>query len=384
MLYFDNQPHGHFGTIKQQIWSAMHFPIHLAIVGLVEGAQQVALARYISTGILKFEKSLVQYCFTEHLDGAAMTTKLNAAVKYLQLEKKAASLLFVNQIHSAVDVIGATPGICGPGVTGTSGMDLPLPLIQLYANVLAGMYSALGLSMPTDQNILLIMIESWKLVYRYFWSAFLILIGCFLIGIILVRTTKLDAFHHTALLGRAVAVVAAAVLLGLSANKDLMYAIMETPAILPVAVVLLYLIIVFDRFGGWVANKRNRKSGDPLTGAEQGHGHGHAHDDGHQHGHGHGHKESLDDGHPHSAADKQSLIVSECSVPAAPLHAEPEEYNGAAYGMPSYAGDMPMPNYQPPQPTPAVVGGPGHPPVMAYNPGGYAPVQNGHYGGQGY
>ena len=367
MLYFDNQPHGHFGTIKQQIWSVLHFPLHLAIVGLVEGAQQVALARYIATGILKFEKSLVQYCFTEHLDGPAMTVKLGAAVKYLQLEKKAASLLYVNEINAAMAEIGATPGICGPTVTGPGIDQLPMPLMKLFANVMAGMYSALGLSIPTDQNILIIMVESWKLVYRYFWAAFLILIGCFLIGIILVRTTKMDMFHHVALLDRVIILLISAALLALSAKKDLMYDIMSTPAILPVAVVLLYLIIVFDRFGAWMANKRNRKSGDPLTGAE----------DGHAHGHGHGHKEEHDS-HLHSAADKQSLIVSESAVPAPP---HPEEYNGGAYGMQSYAPDMP--NYHPPSPTaPGSVRG--QPPVMAYNPSGYAPVQNGNYVGTGY
>jgi hypothetical protein len=177
----------------------------------------------------------------------------------------------------------------------------------------------------------------------------------------------MDMFHRVALLDRVIILLISAALLALSANKDLMYDIMTTPAILPVAVVLLYLIIVFDRFGAWMANKRNRKSGDPLTGAEDGHAHGHAH----------GHKEEHDS-HPHSAADKQSLIVSESSVPAPP---HPEEYNSGAYGMQSYAPDMP--NYHPPSPTPPGSVG-GHPPVMAYNPGGYAPVQNGNYVGTGY
>jgi hypothetical protein len=46
-LYFDNFPHGHYGTIRQQVWSVLHFPFQLAIVGVVEGSQQVALARYV-------------------------------------------------------------------------------------------------------------------------------------------------------------------------------------------------------------------------------------------------------------------------------------------------------------------------------------------------
>jgi len=50
MLYFDNHPTGHYGTIRQQIWAVLHFPLHLSIVGVVEGAQQLAAARYVIRG----------------------------------------------------------------------------------------------------------------------------------------------------------------------------------------------------------------------------------------------------------------------------------------------------------------------------------------------
>ncbi|KAL2131420.1 hypothetical protein VTI74DRAFT_5131 [Chaetomium olivicolor] len=321
MLYFDNQPHRHFGTIKQQIWSCLHFPIHLAVVGLVEGAQQIALARYVTNGITNFERSLVQYCFKDHLDGNALAAKLTASVKYLQLDKKLNSLVYLSSIQSDIDQIGATKGICGPRVTGNSGDDFPDLFLSLYANVTAAMYSALGVSIPLDRNVLLVMLESWKLVYRYFWSAFLMLVACFLVVMVLIRTTKIDAFDYVAFFDRAVVIVVAASLLGLSASHDIMYRFMESPALLPVAVGLLYMIIMFDRFGAWIANKRNRKSGDELIGGEDGHGHGH------EHGHG-------DDAHGvlhQTEADKQSLIVS-----AAPAPSPPEEHPAGYYAMQSY------------------------------------------------
>ena len=376
MVYFDNHPHGHFGTIRQQIWSALHFPIHLAIVGLVEGAQQIALARYVANGILKLEKSLLQYCVKDHLDGAALRDKLLASIKYFKFDKKLSSLIFLDDIQADVYSIGNTTGICGSGVTGSSVVDLPDAFMDLYAHTAAAMYSALGTSLPVDKDVIGVMIESWKLVYRYFWAAFLILIGCFLVVTIMIRTTKVDAFDYMAFFTRGAVVIVAASLLGVSASKDLMYKIMETPYILPVAVILLYLIIFLDRIGATIANWRNKKSGDPLTGGDHGHGHGHDHGHGEEGGH---------DGDP-EAADKQSLMVSSTPVAPPPMDHR-ASYNPLGSGM--------MPNYYAAGTPPTAYGPPPHlqpvsPPVggvavaTGYAPGGYMPVQNTHYTGEGY
>ncbi|KAK4235556.1 bacterial low temperature requirement A protein-domain-containing protein [Achaetomium macrosporum] len=363
MIYFDNHPHGHFGTIRQQIWSALHFPIHLAIVGLVEGAQQVALARYVSNNGLKLEKSFVQYCFKDHLDGEALADKLLSAIDYFHLDKKLGSLVFLDGIESDVYAIGNSTGICGPDVMGTSGADFPSAILFLYAKVVAAMYSALGLNLPLDEDVLAVMFESWKLVYRYFWAAFLVLTGCFLVVMVLIRTTKTDAFDYTACFGRGAVIVASASILALSASKDVMYNIIETPVILPVAVGLMYLIIILDRFGAWIANRRNRRSGDPLIGAGHGHGHDH-HGGGHHAEHG-GHGQS-------DAGDKQSLIASE--RPVSPPDSDRRiSYNplGTAV-MPSYYATGP-PAYTSPEPTP--------PATVTYATGGYMPVYDPHYSG---
>jgi hypothetical protein len=251
--------------------------------------------------------------------------------------------------------------------------------------------------MPLDEDVLVIMVESWKLVYRYFWASFLILIGCFMVIMILIRTTKVDAFDYFSFFDRGFVLVAAAVILAVSASHDIMYSIMETPAILPIAVGLLYLIILLDRLGAWIANRRNVKSGDPLTGAHAGHAHGHGHDDhsGGEHGH---------DAEP----DKQGLIVS--STPAAAPHNHQRQASGPEHFTFSRAGTWAMPSYSPTTPSPGYssqgFGSPhvtlydtpqptpppqtvGQAPAMTatYVPGGYMPVhsgQFGHYAGDGY
>ena len=361
MIYFNNHPHGHFGTIKQQIWSALHFPIHLAIVGLVEGAQQVALARYIARGILKLEKSFVQYCFVDHLSGAKLTDKLAASINYLQLDKKLQSLIFLDELQDEIYLVGNTTGICAKGVTGSSAADFPEALHLLYVDTASAMYSALGLVIPLDKDIIDTMFESWKLVYRYFWGAFMLLVACFLVVVVLVRTTRADFFDYNAIINRSVVILGALGLLLLSVDKDVMYGIMETPLILPVSVLMIYGIVLCDRVGAWVANRRNRKSGVPLVGEHEDHGHG-------------GVAEVVAHGAPsEGGTSKQSLVsTSVTPVGAGPGHLDHRtSYNplGAAMAVPSYHDQT----YYPP---PLMSPGEGYPMQPMYNPGGYMPVQN--------
>lgn len=51
VLYFDQIEHERFGTIRQQIWAILHFPLHVAILLTVEGTAALILwniiARYL-------------------------------------------------------------------------------------------------------------------------------------------------------------------------------------------------------------------------------------------------------------------------------------------------------------------------------------------------
>ncbi|KAK5655535.1 hypothetical protein OQA88_5466 [Cercophora sp. LCS_1] len=366
MIYFDNHPHGHFGTIKQQIWSVLHFPIHLAIVGLVEGAQQIALARYLIRGIRDLEQSLVQYCFKDHLDGEYLADKLSESINYLELDKKLESLIYFDDIQQTIYAAGNATGICSADVTGASAADLPGDLLHLFTDTAAAMYSALGLSIPLDEDVIAVMFESWKLVYRYFWAAFLVLMICFLVAMIMIKTTKIDLFHHATHFNRGTVIGIAMSMLGLSANRKLMYEIIETPLILPVAVGLLYFIIITDRFGALVANRSNKKSGDPLTGGAYGHGSGRKGN------------ENLETGDPQQEDDKRSLISS---TPTPHLDHR-SSYNplGTAMLPAYYASDPVQHGHLQPQSSPSG----NFSAHTAYGSHGYVPVHNNQYSGDGY
>ncbi|KAK4209741.1 bacterial low temperature requirement A protein-domain-containing protein [Rhypophila decipiens] len=370
MIYFDNHPHGHYGTIRQQIWSALHFPIHLAIVGLVEGAQQVALARYTTKNIDKLESSFVKYCFKEHLDGSKLTDKLFETIKYFQLDKKLQSIIYTDEITVGLWDLGNTTGICDPSVVGvgkTSSEDLPDSLYKVFLYSVAAIYSSLGLAIPIDENPIEAMFESWKLIYRYFWASFTILIGCFLVCMILIRRNKMDIFDWSAICSRSTAIAIGCVLLAFSAKYDLIYRIIQEPIILPLAVCVLYAILILDRVSAWVANRRNRRSGDPLTGDGGGEG-----------GHG-AHDEEQEE--PVTAVDGSGPAKMDHRMSYNPLGGSfMPAYHGAdttAYSSGSYVTPSTPPTYGYQQPTPPVV----YPANPGYASGGYFPVNNGQYHG---
>ncbi|KAK4225830.1 hypothetical protein QBC38DRAFT_481901 [Podospora fimiseda] len=330
MMYFDNHPNGHFGTIKQQIWSLLHFPMHLAIVGLVEGAQQVALARYMSVSSLNFESALVKYCFVDHLDGEKLVAKLRESLAYLELEKKLGGLIYVDELRFDLETIGQTVGICREGVQGTTSEHLPKELDVIWYRAMNALYSSLGLALPPDEAPLSVMFESWRLVYRYFWGSFVTLMICFLVAMFLIRRNRIDAYHLASFSNRGFVIVVGTALLAISATTELMNSIMERPIILPVTVGLIYAIILSDRFAKLLANHRNKESGDPLT---QGFEHGHHH--------GAGEKGQQGENQPLTGEDKTngtSIVVTGTPRGGSPHLSERTSYNplGGRSVMPSY------------------------------------------------
>ena len=59
MLYFDWYNHNHFGSIRQQIWAILHFPLHLTLVLQVEGASQFIVWRKVTEVAFKIESVFV-------------------------------------------------------------------------------------------------------------------------------------------------------------------------------------------------------------------------------------------------------------------------------------------------------------------------------------
>lgn len=282
MLYFDNHPRGHYGTIRQQIWSILHFPLHLAIVGVVEGSQQIALARYVTKQISKFDKEIYKACIVNNLDGMALQESLVASLEYFQLDYKVESERWIPIINNDLFRIGNNTNICSPINTALA-TYYPEDIFQLLFDTMGAAYASLGMKLDLRKDPVKLAIRSWHTVYEYYWSSALILLVCMIGMLYLIRKNKADIFDWVSITSRVVFAIVAIIFLGLSANRDVQYRLIESPAILPIFVGILFLIIILDRLSGVFSNWRLRHSGEPVANDhEQGHEHGQPQDSKHQ------------------------------------------------------------------------------------------------------
>ncbi|KAF1949213.1 hypothetical protein CC80DRAFT_497674 [Byssothecium circinans] len=368
-LYFDNFPHGHYGTIRQQIWSLLHFPFQLAIVGVVEGSQQVALARYVIKNWEKIENSHTKYCLEENLDGSKLRDKLLSLVDYWDFTAKFETYAIQEYTTDIVYQIGNSTDICSATnvTTYSKSGDWPLEFVNMTQQLFDGVYIGLGMKLPvskleyeTPQEIA---IKSWKIVFVYYWASFCLLIACLLIFLVLIRRHRADVFDFVSIGSRAMALAVGAAMITLVANDGALYSFLRGPAVLPACLSLLFLVLFFDKLSAAFANHQLLKSGKPYALEHVEHHHDRS-SSGSSHVE-HGHVENVSDHHGHSdslASHRKSATwsLSEDTIPLT------QAVGGEDRGSYAMTPMMSPPILSPNQP---VAGG-----VVHQN--GYTPVQN--------
>jgi len=293
-LYFDNFPHGHYGTIRQQFWSLLHFPYHLAIVGVVEGSQQLALARYVQRNSLRVRQHIDQLCKVEHLDGKALSSSLLTFLKKFKLEGSITTDDYDNAVKSAIYQIGNTTNICSAEKSKHYGWysnsdenSWPQEFIDINYGISNGIFTGLGQKIPSEKLATLspldIAIKAWKIVYLYYWSCFIAIIACSIIFLVLIRRHRADMFDYASIISRCIALIVAGAMIALYHDKTVLYGALKSPMLLPICVILLFLILVIDKVTSVWSNTSLQKSGEPYVleeGEEHGHdgGHGEAHE----------------------------------------------------------------------------------------------------------
>ncbi|KAF2839761.1 hypothetical protein M501DRAFT_973451 [Patellaria atrata CBS 101060] len=342
MLYFDNQPHGHYGTLRQQFWSCIHFPLHLSIVGVVEGAQQIALARYVLKNVMKVVEDVKYYCLEENLEGANLQKALLKVTDYFQLDYNAETAQQYEVILEDIYRIGNTTDVCSPeALSNVTSTGFPVDFHWFVYDVSGALFQANGAKLPKDEDPAQIADHTFLTVYRYFWGSVLILLACFIICLVLVRKHhKSDIFDWTAITTRILAFVVAAVLLAFKADIEMLAAFISSPWVLPTLLFLLLIILIADRVSAMVCNWNLKRKGlyrkidlEKKHDEKNEDGRAHNHDSDHEDDHS---TNNLFEVRGHEYASSQHMSVDYASI-----------HSGYAYplaiGSPSYASEMDIP-----------------------------------------
>ena len=271
------------------MWSLLHFPLQLAIVGVVEGSQQIALARYVIKSADKVSKKIYDICQEDHLDGEKLRDSLLKTIDYFQFRSKMDTYHYQELIEDEIFHIGNMTGICSAENTDKYNTEgWPEDFMLVDQAISSGLYTGLGVKIPLDKlegylTPIDIAMKGWRITYMYYWSSFCLLILCLLVFLVLIRRHKADTFDFVSLITRCLVLMCGGAMMAVMASNQLLYNMLSSPALLPICVVLLFLILLMDKLSSMWSNHRLLKSGEPYALEIDDHDHHHDH-----HGDSHG------------------------------------------------------------------------------------------------
>lgn len=82
MLYFDQIENDRFGTIRQQIWALLHFPLHIAILLTVEGSSQFIIW-WMATDLSNFAINTIINVVSPDANVTALVSSLKEGVNHI-------------------------------------------------------------------------------------------------------------------------------------------------------------------------------------------------------------------------------------------------------------------------------------------------------------
>lgn len=355
------------------MWSLLHFPFQLAVVGVVEGSQQIAMARYVLKNVTKGSINLHKICH-DNLDGTQLRDRLLELAGYYKFDKKLETIDYYDEIISSIYNIGNATGICSrANETNYDANPAAWPEDFWYIDnaIHNGVYAGLGVKMPIaklkDQyDPFDIAEKSWWLVYMYFWTCFCALFLSLIVFLFLIRRHKADLFDIVSVLTRCFALGGGGAALCFLMDKERLVKLLNSPAVLPMAVVIMFLVLCFDKMASVWCIRRLIKSGKPYAlEVEEEHHHGGHEEHGEPYVTSHEEHGNL---HPHSRSEKKSHRVSagwSIHGDTRELAKEETEYSPERYSDGAHEdveAAQPLRSPSPPQTTPRL-GSQGYMPV---------------------
>lgn len=256
---------------------SLHLFLHLGMLGVVEGAQQLAQARYIYYSSTVMFRKAMDSCITKHLDGSALASSLIDNINYFKLNESARGTLALNYVWEQVYILGNTTDVCSPAnVTAAAGNELvglPLDFYGFTFHGMGAMFQAFDIDIPPENgsnNSLVIAFRSWTVVYTYFWSAIILILACYTITALLAEVDdrgqwrSLGHYIRLPILSRAAMIVLAIVLLVLGITSAPVYLFVQyyiaSSWILPTVVLALWVVCMSDRVEKLWIKRRDGKA----------------------------------------------------------------------------------------------------------------------------
>ncbi|KAF2660786.1 hypothetical protein K491DRAFT_754309 [Lophiostoma macrostomum CBS 122681] len=266
IIYFDNLPRYRFGTIKQQFYLILHLPLHLAMLGVVEGSQHLALARYLTYNAEELFIMAYHGCVLGHLDGEELARNLTEAIEYFEIDESAQGALALPYVYDQIYYLGNLTGVCSAANTSNSQNGLqgmPLSSAQFFTRGIGAIFQSFDYDIAPEGEVYGVAVadRSWQVVYTYYWVSMLFLLVCLTISALLADR----GLHHVkqrlwAFVARAKMMIVSAILLGLGLTHDGFFDMyVRSVWILPTVVLQLWVVCLGDRVSKSLVTRKEAK-----------------------------------------------------------------------------------------------------------------------------
>jgi hypothetical protein len=275
-LYFDNHPHGHYGTIKQQWWAFSHFFLHLGFVGTVEGANRMAIFYNAITKQLKFVDQIDDLCFrnTTVTSAATFVKSINYTVEKLKIDYYDPRAYDAIQYYLNYTLNGnATGSAEDPFFCDFTNNMSDSSIIQQY--MVGGIYKRFNIDKPKESRYKdKAFYHTFETTFAYLWGSVALSMIMLLIFLWIVRTKKRDFFEFIRLGWRAIIAVVAVGIACVVLNENAFITMIASPFVVTAICALMVAAVLFDRvirvIGVW---KFERHYAIPPQDPAHGHGH---------------------------------------------------------------------------------------------------------------
>lgn len=296
---------------------------------------------------------------------------LNKSVDYFQLDTKIESLLEWHMIQEDLRVLAEREvGLCSRERTSQFSkaneawpFNYPPEFESLTQHTYGGIYASLGIKLDWQKNIASVAISAFRTTYIYYWSAMLVVLACMMVFLYLIRRNRMDVFDWVSQIMRALLFGLAAIMLILARSDATLTRLLESPALVPLVAIMLFLLVLSDRMSKSFSNWRLKRSGwefvDDDDDEDEHHGRQqlHDHDSGKEHGNEHGEQAEEEKHEPHVTSHEMTTFYTNVGYDPVP-----------DMGVFPQTPPTPMAHYDSPMPQ-----------LRQPHGGGHVPVDDGRY-----
>jgi hypothetical protein len=271
-IYFDNHPHGDYGTIKQQWWALSHFFLHLGIVGTVEGSNRMAVtyfATQIRTDIFYQIDNLCNPI--TNVTRRVFVDSLNSTLQYLKLDKY--DPRSYDEVHYYLNQ-SLYPQLA-PAPCNLSAPDSQAVNIEYYLQKGTFKRFSIEAAPRTDGYF-----RTFKTTFIYLWCSVGLTMFMLLLFLWIVRRKKHDILEVIRMSVRMIITVVSGFIACLSLSEEAFLGFITSPWVVFTICALMGLTLLLDRICRFLGVRSfRRKYAIPPP------SHDHSHGQDHEHGH---------------------------------------------------------------------------------------------------